>query len=73
MTKNTEDLLVAFMKCAAHSGGIETLPAQQFISRHSAHKEFVKEVQKITNTDVEKIFSKIVASRKQSEESGKFL
>jgi hypothetical protein len=73
VTKNTEDLLVAYMRCAAHSGGIETLPAQQFISRHNGHKDFVKEVKKNTNADVEKTFPKIAASRKQSEQTGKFL
>lgn len=73
MTKNTEDLLVAYMKCAAHSGGITTLPAQQFIDRHSGNKEFAKAVKKITDADVEKIFPQIIAARESAQNTGKFL
>ena len=73
MTKNTESLLVAFMKCAANSGGITTLPAQQFIGRHSGNKEFAKEVKKITNADVKRTFPQIIAARESAQNTGKFL
>lgn len=73
MTQNTESLLVAYMKCAAHSGGIATLPAQQFIGRHSGDKEFAKEVKKITDANVKKAFPEIIAARESANNTGKFL
>lgn len=73
MTNNTESLLVAFMRCAANSGGVTTLPAQQFISRHAGNKEFAKNVKKITDADVKKAFPKIIAARESAQNTGKFL
>ncbi len=70
MRKRIESLLVAFMKCAAYAGGVQTLEAQQFRERRKTLKAFYKTSSRITNEDVKKLFPNIVAAKIAASEMG---